>query len=326
MTGNEDGVKHCAMNVLYSLQHLGYVIPPQADAGWIGEAGPGPSYLDPGLGRARERLHEPEHDVHDVEPAARCANAEGRRRLPGARQPALALGRRLPVRLPEPRVPLTATRPATTPACVRHEFAGRPSMDVLRRAARTAGRWRPGVGAHGREGWPGLRRRAHGSALGSADGAPACRRDRRPGAPTGDHVRLSDSHATVWPDGRRERPARSRSPGTSAAAADRDSSPSSPVVEEVARERRPRRPRATRRCPRSRHGPSWDRRRAAGRSRRAHGRAARRCAVATCSSRRRPPVARCGSPPGWRRRAECRRSDGRRRDSRTSPMPRHRPR
>jgi multimeric flavodoxin WrbA len=50
ITGNEDGVKHCAMNVLYSLQHLGYTIPPQADAGWTGEAGPGPSYLDPGSG------------------------------------------------------------------------------------------------------------------------------------------------------------------------------------------------------------------------------------------------------------------------------------
>ena len=50
ITGNEDGVKHCAMNVLYSLQHLGYTIPPQADAGWIGEAGPGPSYLDKGSG------------------------------------------------------------------------------------------------------------------------------------------------------------------------------------------------------------------------------------------------------------------------------------
>ncbi|MEK7625855.1 MAG: flavodoxin family protein [Patescibacteria group bacterium] len=44
ITGNEDGIKHCAMNVLYSLQHLGYTIPPQSDAGWIGEAGPGPSY------------------------------------------------------------------------------------------------------------------------------------------------------------------------------------------------------------------------------------------------------------------------------------------
>jgi multimeric flavodoxin WrbA len=50
VTGNEDGLKHCAMNILYSLQHLGYTIPPQADAGWIGEAGPGPSYLDPGSG------------------------------------------------------------------------------------------------------------------------------------------------------------------------------------------------------------------------------------------------------------------------------------
>lgn len=46
ITGNEDGIKHCAMNILYSLQHIGYTIPPQADAGWIGEAGPGPSYGD----------------------------------------------------------------------------------------------------------------------------------------------------------------------------------------------------------------------------------------------------------------------------------------
>ena len=46
VTGNEDGIKHCGMGILYSLQHLGFTIPPQADAGWIGEAGPGPSYLD----------------------------------------------------------------------------------------------------------------------------------------------------------------------------------------------------------------------------------------------------------------------------------------
>jgi multimeric flavodoxin WrbA len=41
---------HTAGLILYSLQHLGYVIPPQADAGWVGEAGPGPSYLDEGSG------------------------------------------------------------------------------------------------------------------------------------------------------------------------------------------------------------------------------------------------------------------------------------
>ncbi len=50
VTGNEDGAKHCAMNILYSLQHLGFVIPPQADAAWLGGVGPGPSYLDPGSG------------------------------------------------------------------------------------------------------------------------------------------------------------------------------------------------------------------------------------------------------------------------------------
>lgn len=46
ITGNEDGAKHCAMGILYALQHLGYTIPPQADCGWLGEIGPGPSYLD----------------------------------------------------------------------------------------------------------------------------------------------------------------------------------------------------------------------------------------------------------------------------------------
>jgi multimeric flavodoxin WrbA len=46
ITGNEDGVKHCTSNILYSLQHIGFTIPPQADAGWIGEIGPGLSYGD----------------------------------------------------------------------------------------------------------------------------------------------------------------------------------------------------------------------------------------------------------------------------------------
>ncbi|HUB93903.1 MAG TPA: flavodoxin family protein [Verrucomicrobiae bacterium] len=46
ITGNEDGIKHCGMDILYAMQHIGYTIPPQADCGWIGEAGPGPSYGD----------------------------------------------------------------------------------------------------------------------------------------------------------------------------------------------------------------------------------------------------------------------------------------
>lgn len=50
ITGNEDGGKHCSMNILYSLQHLGFTVPPNSDVYWVGPAGPGPSYLDKGSG------------------------------------------------------------------------------------------------------------------------------------------------------------------------------------------------------------------------------------------------------------------------------------
>lgn len=50
ITGNEDGVKHCSMSILFALQHIGFTIPPQADSGWIGDIGPGLSYLDEGSG------------------------------------------------------------------------------------------------------------------------------------------------------------------------------------------------------------------------------------------------------------------------------------
>lgn len=44
------------MAILYALQHLGYTVPPQADAGWIGPAGP--SYTD-------ERSGSPENEFTD---------------------------------------------------------------------------------------------------------------------------------------------------------------------------------------------------------------------------------------------------------------------
>lgn len=46
VTGNEDGAKAVAMEVLYAMSHIGYTVPPQADCAWLGEAGPGPSYGD----------------------------------------------------------------------------------------------------------------------------------------------------------------------------------------------------------------------------------------------------------------------------------------
>ena len=50
VTGNEDGGKHCSMSILYALSHIGFTIPPNADAYWVGEAGPGPSFMDEGSG------------------------------------------------------------------------------------------------------------------------------------------------------------------------------------------------------------------------------------------------------------------------------------
>lgn len=52
-TGNEDGGKHVNAQLLYALQHIGLTVPPQAETYWVGEAGPGPSYLDPEAGGER---------------------------------------------------------------------------------------------------------------------------------------------------------------------------------------------------------------------------------------------------------------------------------
>jgi hypothetical protein len=93
VTGNEDGAKHCAMNILYSLRHLGYTIPPpgRRGLGWRGRAW---AVLPrPRLRRAPQRLHQPQRHLHDLEPPAPGPHAEGRRRHPRAREPAIGLGR-----------------------------------------------------------------------------------------------------------------------------------------------------------------------------------------------------------------------------------------
>ena len=48
VTGNEDGAHDVAANTLFNLSHLGCVIPPNSDCYWVGDAGPGPSYMDAG--------------------------------------------------------------------------------------------------------------------------------------------------------------------------------------------------------------------------------------------------------------------------------------
>lgn len=46
VTGNEDGAKHAARDILFSLGHYGFTLPPNPLAYWVGEAGPGASYIE----------------------------------------------------------------------------------------------------------------------------------------------------------------------------------------------------------------------------------------------------------------------------------------
>ena len=48
VTGNEDGAHAAAETTLFNLSHLGCAIPPNADTYWVGDAGPGPSYIEAG--------------------------------------------------------------------------------------------------------------------------------------------------------------------------------------------------------------------------------------------------------------------------------------
>ena len=53
VTGNEDGAHDVCANTLFNLTHLGCTIPPNADCYWVGDAGPGPSYIEAGGDRHR---------------------------------------------------------------------------------------------------------------------------------------------------------------------------------------------------------------------------------------------------------------------------------
>ncbi|HEX2052711.1 MAG TPA: flavodoxin family protein [Actinomycetota bacterium] len=48
VTGNEDGAHAAAETTLFNMIHLGCAVPPNADTYWVGDAGPGPSYIEAG--------------------------------------------------------------------------------------------------------------------------------------------------------------------------------------------------------------------------------------------------------------------------------------
>ena len=46
VTGNEDGSHDCVANTFANLLHFGVTVPPNTDLYWVGDAGPGASYID----------------------------------------------------------------------------------------------------------------------------------------------------------------------------------------------------------------------------------------------------------------------------------------
>jgi len=48
VTGNEDGAHSCAAQVLWAMQEVGFTIPPNVNAYWVGLAGEGDDYVEAG--------------------------------------------------------------------------------------------------------------------------------------------------------------------------------------------------------------------------------------------------------------------------------------
>ena len=75
VTGNEDGAHACAETTLFNLTHLGLAIPPNADTYWVGDAGPGPSFIEAGGERAP--LHAEDLDLDGPQRRPPGADPEG---------------------------------------------------------------------------------------------------------------------------------------------------------------------------------------------------------------------------------------------------------
>src|SRR5436305_3831093 len=48
VTGNEDGAHASAETTVFNMTHLGFTMPPNCDTYWVGDAGPGPSFIEAG--------------------------------------------------------------------------------------------------------------------------------------------------------------------------------------------------------------------------------------------------------------------------------------
>ena len=75
VTGNEDGAHASAETTVFNLSHLGFTIPPNADTYWVGDAGPGPSFLE--AGGAAPPLHAEDGGLDGPQRRAHGAHPQG---------------------------------------------------------------------------------------------------------------------------------------------------------------------------------------------------------------------------------------------------------
>ncbi len=66
VTGNEDGAHNICAHTLFNLTHLGCTIPPNVDCYWVGDAGPGPSYIEAGGDRHLYTNRTVRYMVHNL--------------------------------------------------------------------------------------------------------------------------------------------------------------------------------------------------------------------------------------------------------------------
>jgi multimeric flavodoxin WrbA len=75
VTGNEDGAHAAAETTLFNLSHMGCTIPPNADTYWVGDAGPGPSFIAAGGAQHPYTLKTAGWMAHNVVHMARILRA-----------------------------------------------------------------------------------------------------------------------------------------------------------------------------------------------------------------------------------------------------------
>lgn len=66
VTGNEDGAHNVAGTTLFNLTHLGCTVLPNVDCYWVGDAAPGPSYIEAGGDRYLYTNRTARYMVHNL--------------------------------------------------------------------------------------------------------------------------------------------------------------------------------------------------------------------------------------------------------------------